>query len=178
MTDLDFDDPLNDPANLWPDPAEGQAPEQPRPPVWVWAEMEPDVRRRRFRELAVWTNWLTATFPKVQQALPGCWYQHADVREHLTALYAAYVRAYIAPSPGMDAAEATWLSHLHALTPHLSVAKCASGHETPSTRTKAGATLGDVDAYLAHEEFGTAPATAVAQELGAELLAARQEPPL
>ncbi|MFD5565535.1 hypothetical protein [Kitasatospora griseola] len=178
MTDLDYDDPLSDPADLWPGPTGGTAAAPAQPPVWVWAAMEPADRTRRFEELATWVGWLTATFPKVGQALPGCWYRHPEVREYLTALYAAYVRAYLAPLPGMDAPEAVWLSHLHAMVPHLSVAKCASGHEEPSTRVKTGASAEDIKAYLAKDGFGTAPAAPVAQELGAELLSARREPPL
>ncbi|WP_405805618.1 hypothetical protein OG729_10060 [Streptomyces sp. NBC_00210] len=123
-------DPLENPAALWPGI---QTPAQaPEPRRWVWAAMSPPERRQRLREMAVWVDWLRRTF-ELHNVIPHCWYRHSAVVEHLTALYVGWVRIYAGePGGGRDLAEADWINTLHALTPRLQLAACATGrHEDP-----------------------------------------------
>ncbi|MEV6312607.1 hypothetical protein AB0M10_28975 [Streptomyces sp. NPDC051840] len=121
-------DPGN-PVSLWPD----LTPEpQPEPQRWVWSAIEPTERRQRLRELAEWADWLRTTF-ELHNTIPRCWYRHPPVVEHLTALYAGWIRTYAGDRPpGRELAEADWISTLHAFLPRLQLAACAGGrHEPP-----------------------------------------------
>ncbi|MEU1217149.1 hypothetical protein ABZ424_33120 [Streptomyces sp. NPDC005790] len=120
---------LDNPASLWPAmPSEAQ----PEPQRWVWAAMDPMDRRQRLRELAAWVDWLRATF-ELHNSIPPCWYRHPPVVEHLTALYAGWIRTYAGEQvPGRELAEADWINTLHAFTPRLQLAACATGmHQAP-----------------------------------------------
>ncbi|MFC8533921.1 hypothetical protein ACFUJY_08185 [Streptomyces sp. NPDC057249] len=118
---------FGNPASLWP-ALPAQEPLEPQ--RWVWAAMDPTHRRAQLRELAVWVNWLRTTF-ELHNSIPQCWYRHSAVVEHLTALYLGWVRTYTGmPGSGRDLAEADWINVLHALTPRLQLAACATGrHE-------------------------------------------------
>ncbi|GGU44605.1 hypothetical protein [Streptomyces violascens] len=124
-------DPLDDPAALWP-AQPGATPPQPEPQRWVWAAMEPPERRARLRELAVWVTWLRTTF-ELHNQIPHCWYRHSPVVEHLTALYAGWLRTYAGEQgAGRELAEADWINTLHNFTPRLQLAACATGrHQEP-----------------------------------------------
>ncbi|MEV8534711.1 hypothetical protein [Streptomyces sp. NPDC051211] len=121
--------PLN-PADLWPTPG-GEAP-QAGPQRWVWAAMEPTERGVRMRELGAWVDWLRTTF-ELHNKITHCWYRHSAVVEHLTALYAGWMRTYAGDeAPGRELAEADWINTLHAFVPRLQLAACATGtHQEP-----------------------------------------------
>ncbi|MFD9374123.1 hypothetical protein ACFWBH_01065 [Streptomyces sp. NPDC059999] len=123
-------DSLN-PADLWPMPPSGAAP-QAGPQRWVWSAMEPPERRIRMRELAGWVDWLRSTF-ELHNTISHCWYRHSAVVEHLTALYTGWMRTYAGEEvPGRELAEADWINTLHTLTPRLKLAACATGtHQDP-----------------------------------------------
>lgn len=122
-------DPYSNPASLWPTHSPEEPSEQQR---WVWSAMEPAERQERLRELAVWVDWLRTTF-ELHNSIPTCWYRHSPVVEHLTALYAGWIRTYAGEQvPGRELAEVDWINALHALTPRLQLAACAAGqHEEP-----------------------------------------------
>ncbi|MFK4600506.1 hypothetical protein [Streptomyces pristinaespiralis] len=151
-------DPLDNPAALWPDmPAAADAPEPRR---WVWAAMSPPDRRARLREMAVWVDWLRRTF-ELHNVIPHCWYRHSAVVEHLTALYVGWVRTYAGEQgPGRDLAEADWINTLHALTPRLQLAACATGrHEEPPLPPPARSEAAEeFEAYLLTSPATTDPA--------------------
>ncbi|WP_328928181.1 hypothetical protein OG429_29025 [Streptomyces sp. NBC_00190] len=117
-------DPLTDPADLWPSPPTAKRGEPQR---WVWAAMEPPERRLRMRELAGWVDWLRTTF-ELHNQITHCWYLHSAVVEHLTALYAGWMRTYVGEEgPARELAEADWINTLHAFTPRFQLAACATG---------------------------------------------------
>ncbi|NSC25715.1 hypothetical protein FM076_33045 [Streptomyces albus subsp. chlorinus] len=119
--------------------------------------MTPAERRARMRELAGWVEWLRGTF-ELHNQIPECWYRHPPVREHLTALYAGWVRTYCQPSPGRDLAEAEWLTTLYGFLPRLQVASCANGthHEAPPRPAPRPDAAEAFEEYLSASEFGTA----------------------
>ncbi|WP_229922938.1 hypothetical protein [Streptomyces griseocarneus] len=144
---------------------------------WVWSAMKPPERRARLRELAEWVDWLRTTF-ELHNQIPRCWYMHQPVVEHLTALYAGWLRVYAgAPPAGMG--EADWISTLHAFTPRLQLAACATGihQDPPPVVPPPPGTLEDFELHLATSGMATAAARHPAQ---AELdrLAAEADPPL
>lgn len=160
---------LDNPASLWPTmPSEAQ----PEPQRWVWAAMDPMDRQQRLRELATWVDWLRATF-ELHNSIPRCWYRHSPVVEHLTALYAGWIRTYAGEQvPGRELAEADWINILHAFTPRLQLAACATGmHQppppVPPVMSVMPGTVDDFDSYLACSE--TTNATA-AHPAAAEML--------
>ncbi|WP_031152926.1 hypothetical protein [Streptomyces erythrochromogenes] len=150
-------DPMN-PADLWPVPP-GSAPHGAEPQRWVWAAMEPPERRIRMRELGAWVDWLRTTF-ELHNTITHCWYRHSAVVEHLTALYTGWIRTYAAEQePGRELAEADWINTLHAFTPRLQLAACATGtHQEPPMKVPPPArSAEDFDLYLALSEATTAP---------------------
>ncbi|MET9595678.1 hypothetical protein ABZY45_32840 [Streptomyces sp. NPDC006516] len=157
---------LDNPASLWPTmPSEAQ----PEPQRWVWAAMDPMDRQQRLRELATWVDWLRATF-ELHHSIPPCWYRHPPVVEHLTALYAGWIRTYAGEQvPGRELAEADWINTLHAFTPRLQLAACAGGrHEVPPPipSARAGAAE-EFESYLQVSRATTEPAWHPAEaELG------------
>ncbi|MFI2373161.1 hypothetical protein [Streptomyces sp. NPDC018833] len=162
-------DPLSDPASLWPDPVD-EPMETSAPYGWVWTAMAPGERYTRMRELARWVDWLASAF-ELRDQIPPCWYRHPAVLEHLTALYVSWVRVYCRPAGGPDLAEAKWISTLHAFKPHLRVADCADGtHHEPPMRVVPGADSGEgLEEFLTGSAFGAADA-----DHPAEAEAARQ----
>ncbi|MFD9410167.1 hypothetical protein ACFWBN_24590 [Streptomyces sp. NPDC059989] len=158
-------DPLN-PADFWPMPP-GPA-QSPEPQRWVWAAMDPAERRTRMRELAGWVDWLRRAF-ELHNTITHCWYRHAAVVEHLTALYAGWMRTYAGDDePGRELAEADWINTLHAFLPRLQLAACATGtHQEPPlvVPPPAGSTR-DFELYLAVSDVTSAsPAHLSAAEL-------------
>ncbi|MFD8953948.1 hypothetical protein ACFV0B_34420 [Streptomyces xanthophaeus] len=152
-------DPLN-PADLWPIPP-GAAAQQPEPQRWVWAAMEPAERRIRMRELGAWVDWLRTTF-ELHHTITYCWYRHTAVVEHLTALYTGWIRTYAAEEqPARELAEADWINTLHALTPRLKLAACATGthQEPPMIVPPPAGSSEDFELYLTLSDATTAPAT-------------------
>ncbi|MEV6260691.1 hypothetical protein AB0M42_08035 [Streptomyces sp. NPDC051784] len=149
-------DPGN-PASLWPDLTPEPQPETRR---WVWSAMEPDERQERLRELAVWVDWLRTTF-ELHNTVPRCCYRHPPVVEHLTALYAGWVRTYAGDqAPGRDLAEADWISTLHAFLPRLQLTACATGrHQAPPpVPSPAPGAEDDFEVFLYSSPATTAPA--------------------
>lgn len=161
-----FHDPLSDPSALWRAPAVGGAQQILSTPRqgWVWKAMDPPERRARMRELANWVAWLT-TAHELNSIIPACWYRHPKVLEHLTALYAGWVRTYCQDEDnGRDLAEAEWLSMLHTMEPYLKVPACATRHVPPPTpgperegheREERAQAL---EEFLLTSTFGTGPA--------------------
>ncbi|MFI8105403.1 hypothetical protein [Streptomyces sp. NPDC086023] len=123
--------------------------------------MEPPERRARMRELAVWVDWLRTTFELHNQLAP-CWYRHPAVVEHLTALYAGWLRTYAAEQPPAGPlAEADWINTLHAFTPRFHLAACATGrHQEPPPPVPPPPDAADAfHLYLSVSDATTAPAT-------------------
>ncbi|MEU8828911.1 hypothetical protein [Streptomyces sp. NPDC048636] len=150
-----LEDGMEDPASLWPELPELE--EESAAYGWVWTAMTPAERRAKMRELAEWVEWLRTTF-ELHNQIPQCWYRHPPVREHLTALYAGWMRTYCQPAPGRDLAEAEWLSILHGFLPRLHVASCANGthHEAPPRPAVRPEAQEEFEEYLTASEFGTA----------------------
>lgn len=121
---------LDNPAFLWPTPPTAAAKAESR--RWIWSAMDPPERRERLRELAVWVAWLRTTF-ELHNQIPVCWYRHSPVVEHLSALYVGWARTYAGDQgAGRELAEAEWINTLHALTPRLQLAACATGTHEPA----------------------------------------------
>ncbi|MFD9631960.1 hypothetical protein [Streptomyces violascens] len=160
-------DPLNNPAALWPTPPGTAAKAKPEPQRWVWAAMEPAERRARLGELAVWVDWLRVTF-ELHNQIPPCWYRHSPVVEHLTALYAGWLRTYAGEqTPGRELAEADWINTLHNFVPRLQLAACANGrHQDPPARVPEP---GAAEAFTLFLVTAEATTTAAAHPAAAEL---------
>jgi hypothetical protein len=150
--------PLNDPAALWVAAPEGPVDDVP-PYGWVWSAMPPAERREKMRELAGWVDWLIAVH-ELKNTIPACWYRHTKVLEHLTALYAGWVRTYCrGEDSGRDLAEAEWLSTLHTMEPYVKVPACATRHVPPPEPLPESEDRARVlEEYLLTSSFGTAPA--------------------
>lgn len=122
-------DPMN-PADMWPAPP-GPPAKKAEPQRWVWVAMDPKERATRMRELAAWVEWLRRAF-ELHNTITHCWYRHSAVVEHLTALYAGWMRTYAGEEPAQGLAEAEWINTLHAFAPRLQLAACATGtHQDP-----------------------------------------------
>ncbi|WP_331756603.1 hypothetical protein [Streptomyces sp. NBC_01568] len=149
--------PLN-PADLWPTPP--GAAQKAEPQRWVWAAMEPRERRIRMRELGGWVDWLRRTF-ELHNTVTHCWYRHPAVVEHLTALYAGWMRTYAGEeAPGRELAEADWINTLHAFAPRLQLAACATGthQEPPLIVPPPARSHEDFELYLKLSDATSAPA--------------------
>lgn len=161
-------DPLN-PADLWPSPPGAAAAKKAEPQRWVWVAMDPAERRIRLRELACWVDWLRTAF-ELHNTITHCWYRHSAVVEHLTALYTGWIRTYAGEEePGRELAEADWINTLHAFTPRLQLAACATGtHQEPPLRVPPPPGSDEAfDLYLAVSDTTTAPPVhPAAAELG------------
>ncbi|MYZ33639.1 hypothetical protein GT002_00475 [Streptomyces sp. SID4917] len=139
--------------------------------------MEPAERRQRLRELAGWVDWLRRTF-ELHNQIPSCWYQHPPVVEHLTALYTGWIRTYAGEQePGRELAEADWINTLHAFTPRLQLAACATGTHEPLPLPPPPGAEAVFEMYLATSDTTTAPARHPA-EAEALRLALAADPPL
>ncbi|MEW1723852.1 hypothetical protein [Streptomyces sp. NPDC093109] len=171
-------DPLDDPAALWPALPAPTAEAGPEPRRWVWEAMDPPERRQRLRELAQWVDWLRRTF-ELHNQIPSCWYRHPPVVEHLTALYTGWVRTYAGEeAPGRELAEADWINTLHAFTPRLQLAACATGaHEPLPVPPPPPGAQEDFETYLVTSGATTAPARHPA-EAEATRAALETDPPL
>jgi hypothetical protein len=78
---------VHGPASWWPDLATGES------------------RAEALKNLGVWVDEvLRARHPEMYNKLGGCWYQHADVLDELTALRAAWYAAYRNPEAPATAA--------------------------------------------------------------------------
>jgi hypothetical protein len=78
---------VHGPASWWPDLATG------------------DSRAEALKNLGVWVDEVLRTrHPEMYNKLGGCWYQHADVLDELTALRAAWYAAYRDPEAPATAA--------------------------------------------------------------------------
>lgn len=159
----DDDEIVDDPGQSWPvlpgDVGEASTP-------WVWVAMDPPERRARMRELAAWVAWLMGEHA-LHNAIPPCWYRHPPVREHLTALYAGWVRIFCAEDDGgRELREADWLTTLHNFVPYLQSPACLSGgHQDPPPRPSPDSdTSDDLATYLWTSDFGTQPAQHPAPE--------------
>jgi hypothetical protein len=144
------------------------------PGQWVWAAMDPPERRARMRDLAEWVEWLVETHA-MHNTVPQCWYRHPPVIEHLSALYAGWVRTYCVEERGggRDLGEAEWLATLHHFTPYLQVPACiGGGHQEPPPRRAAEADQeDDLAVFLWTSDFGTRPARHPAPDAAIRLVA-------
>ncbi|MCU4750306.1 hypothetical protein [Streptomyces sp. G-5] len=157
---------LDDPASAWPE-GTPDAPLQPR--RWVWDAMEPEERAIRLKELAGWVSWLRGTY-QLRNEIPACWYRHRPVVERLTALYAAWARAYIAPAQGRDHAELEWIGAMDNMIPRLNLAACSPRHSEPPTRRHdAEAEAKDLSDFFADGWPAEAPVMHPAQAESAHL---------
>jgi hypothetical protein len=164
----DDDEALDDPGQVWPS-LPGDVEESAT--GWVWAAMDPPERRARMRELAEWVDWLITEFA-LHNTIAPCWYRHPPVREHLTALYAGWVRIFCAEEEGgRDLREADWLTTLHNFTQYLQAPACLSGghQEPPPRRARETEAADDLAAYLWTSDFGTQAAQHPAPEAALRL---------
>ncbi|WP_079185743.1 hypothetical protein [Streptomyces sp. NBRC 110465] len=125
---------LDDPADLAVDETTGEIlddaeDEEVDLAGWVWEAMEPPVRRERLAELRTWVHWLVRTYPWTHAHVTPCWYEHKDVREHLTALFVSWVRTYT-PGSKRDTAEVEWIDALYRTMPRLSLQECGPQKHT------------------------------------------------
>ncbi|GAA1937443.1 hypothetical protein GCM10009716_49400 [Streptomyces sodiiphilus] len=164
--------------DLWDDPADAWSSRSPERAEfsqrrWVWEAMEPAERIQRLNGLAAWVKWLRNRH-ELHNEIPACWYRHPPVVERLTALYAGYVRTYMAPSPGRDHAEIEWIHALSSLLPQLKRPGCSGGHHDPPHRKRDQAAAGeDFEEFLQAQWPTTAPVTHPAEAEVAHL-----DPPL
>lgn len=80
-------------------------PKEPPVPVWCWATMDADTAAEAWAALWSWVGEVLQTrYPQSRAALMPCWYQHPDVVEELTALMAAWSRAFALPDSAPPAA--------------------------------------------------------------------------
>ncbi|MEU0938945.1 hypothetical protein [Embleya sp. NPDC005971] len=72
-----------------------EEPKEPPVPVWSWATMDADKAAEAWAALSAWVrDVLQERYPTSRAALAPCWYKHTDVVEELSALMAAWTRAF------------------------------------------------------------------------------------
>ena len=73
----------------------------PPPPV-LWSAHTPHEQNLMLEELDGWVAWLTDRYRLDHRTVPGCWPQHAELIEELSALNLAWQAAYatLAPADG------------------------------------------------------------------------------
>lgn len=81
------------------------------PPPFHWDDLDDDERGQREDDLRAWVRDVLAVWHPVQYALldaKPCWWDHLDVRQHVTAAWLAWLGAYRAA--GRKRGDpATWL---------------------------------------------------------------------
>lgn len=70
---------------------------------WCWREVGPQGAEALWRELAGWVRWLRHRYPLARR-VPGCWAEHPEIVEELTALWLAWQAAYTEPDASLTAA--------------------------------------------------------------------------
>lgn len=60
---------------------------------WCWRDIGPEASESLWRELTDWVGWVRCRYPLARR-IPGCWAQHPEVVEELTALWLAWCAAY------------------------------------------------------------------------------------
>ena len=84
-------------------------------PLSEWHALSPQERRREWRALVDWVEWLHDRYELgVSDRLPDCWPQHPGLIEELRALKAWREQIYTSPNPSGQAARA-WHGDLRAL---------------------------------------------------------------
>jgi len=80
-------------------------PKEPAVPVWCWATMDADTAAEAWAALWSWVGEvLQVRYPQSRAVLMPCWYQHPEVVEELTALMAAWCKAFDLPDSAPPAA--------------------------------------------------------------------------
>jgi hypothetical protein len=76
------------------------------PAAWCWRDLGPHAQTELMAQLAAWTAWLRHRYPLARK-IPGCWAQHPELIEELTALWLAWQGAYQQPDAPLTTA-ADW----------------------------------------------------------------------
>jgi hypothetical protein len=132
------------------------------PAAWCWRDLGTHAHTELMDQLEAWTAWLRHRYPLTRK-IPGCWAQHPELVEELTALWLAWQGAYQQPDPPLTAAadwHDRWLPGvLHRLEHGPFALDCSDVHThrpeasyadavVPLSRlkkAKRGATAGDTD---------------------------------
>jgi len=61
--------------------------------AWCWRDLGEHGREELWKQLTDWVNYLRSRYPLARK-LPGCWAEHPEIVEELTALWLAWQGAY------------------------------------------------------------------------------------
>ena len=100
-----------------------------------WRTIEGEEREEASRALIDWVqNWLQPRYELQSRVLPDCWWQHGDMVEELSALFAAWTIAYDVSDGGYG--PVGWHERFAlALTRNAFRTKCTEGHRATPERT-------------------------------------------
>jgi len=77
------------------EPAAFLSPALDRPPQPLcWAALDPAQTAEALRDLTAWVDWLRERYRLDHRTIPGCWPEHGDLIEELSALHTAWQNAY------------------------------------------------------------------------------------
>jgi hypothetical protein len=74
-----------------------------QPRSWCWRSIGPHGEEELWRELTDWVAWVRSRYPLARK-IPGCWAEHPEIVEELTALWLAWQHAYEDPDAPLTAA--------------------------------------------------------------------------
>jgi len=69
---------------------------------WCWRDLGEHGREELWNQLTDWVNYLRSRYPLARK-LPGCWAEHPELVEELTALWLAWQSAYQDPDAALTA---------------------------------------------------------------------------
>ena len=70
------------------------------PAPWLWDAHDPAEQQAALEELDVWVAWLVDRYRLDHRTVPGCWVQHTELIEEISALHLAWQAAYSALAHG------------------------------------------------------------------------------
>jgi hypothetical protein len=101
------------------------------PSAWSWRNLGPGASEQLAKELSSWVDWIRSRYPLARK-VPGCWGEHPEIVEELTALWLAWQYAYEERDAPLTAAadwHDRWLPGvLHRLEHGPFALDCASEH--------------------------------------------------
>jgi len=84
----------------------------------MWGAHSPRDEALLLEELDLWVDWLVDRYGLDQRTVPGCWHEHPELIEELSALHLAWEAAFSTSADPTDALR--WHEHFDAARTRLS----------------------------------------------------------